>query len=73
MTYFHLDEVSVVMEEVTGNSCIICGQEKHVGIRIVDEFICDSCEVEMVQTEVQDAKYPFFIHQLKRIWIQNNA
>ncbi|SFT28640.1 MULTISPECIES: sigma factor G inhibitor Gin [Paenibacillus] len=62
-----------MMEETTGNSCIICGHEKEQGIRIIDEFICETCEVEMVRTEVQDAKYPFFIHQLKRIWMQNNA
>ncbi|MFC5648866.1 sigma factor G inhibitor Gin [Paenibacillus solisilvae] len=60
-------------EERVSNSCIICGHDKQEGIRIVDEFICETCEVEMVRTEVQDAKYPFFIHQLKRIWIQKNA
>ncbi|QYR23844.1 sigma factor G inhibitor Gin [Paenibacillus sp. sptzw28] len=61
------------MEERLGNYCIICGQEKLEGLRIIDEFICESCEVEMVRTEVQDEKYPFFIHQLKRIWVQKNA
>lgn len=60
-------------EEQTSKSCIICGHDKLEGIRIVDEFICEACELEMVRTEVQDAKYPFFIHQLKRIWIQKNA
>ncbi|CAH1222735.1 hypothetical protein PAECIP111893_04893 [Paenibacillus plantiphilus] len=53
--------------------CIICGDEKQEGLRIIDGFICETCELEMVRTEVQDAKYPFFIHQLKRIWIQKNA
>lgn len=53
--------------------CIICGHEKQDGLRIIDGFICETCELEMVRTEVQDAKYPFFIHQLKRIWIQKNA
>ncbi|REE66523.1 inhibitor of sigma-G Gin protein [Paenibacillus taihuensis] len=61
------------MEEHTSKACIICGHEKQEGIRIIDGFICESCEIEMVGTDVQDAKYPFFIHQLKRIWIQNNA
>jgi hypothetical protein len=26
-----------------------------------------------VGTDVQDEKYPFFIHQLKRIWYKKNA
>ncbi|MFD0717104.1 sigma factor G inhibitor Gin [Paenibacillus sp. GCM10027626] len=53
--------------------CIICGFENHEGIRIIDDFICKSCEYEMVRTEVEDEKYPFFIHQLKKIWIEKNA
>ncbi|MBM7569361.1 sigma factor G inhibitor Gin [Paenibacillus sacheonensis] len=60
-------------EETSNGLCIICGHEKQEGIRIIDGFICDTCELEMVHTEVQDAKYPFFIHQLRRIWLQNNA
>ncbi|BBH23374.1 hypothetical protein Back11_47190 [Paenibacillus baekrokdamisoli] len=62
-----------MLEEAIGKSCIICGHDKVEGIHIVNEFICEACELEMVRTEVQDAKYPFFIHQLKRIWIQKNA
>ncbi|MFF2094458.1 sigma factor G inhibitor Gin [Paenibacillus sp. NPDC058174] len=55
--------------------CIICRQHKAEGegICIVTEFICDSCEAEMVRTDVQDAKYPFFIHQMKQIFIEKNA
>ncbi|WP_274648385.1 sigma factor G inhibitor Gin [Paenibacillus humicola] len=62
-----------MIEENPSNFCIICGNERSEGIRIVNEFICESCEIEMVKTEVQDAKYPFFIHQLKRIWLRKNA
>jgi Inhibitor of sigma-G Gin len=45
--------------------CIICGEKKEDGIFILSEFICDTCEAEMVRTDVMDEKYPFFIHQLK--------
>ncbi|CAG5087886.1 Sigma-F transcribed protein [Thermobacillus xylanilyticus] len=61
------------MEESVRQCCIICGQEKEFGITIISEFICESCEAEMVRTDVKDEKYPFFIHQLKRIWVQKNA
>ena len=44
--------------------------EKREGIFIVSEFICDACEAEMVHTDAQDAKYNYFIHQMKQIWVQ---
>ncbi|MDB5052361.1 MAG: Inhibitor of sigma-G Gin [Bacilli bacterium] len=61
------------MEECKEMSCIICGQMKPHGIVIISEFICENCEAEIVHTDVQDAKYPFFIHQLKQIWYRKNA
>lgn len=61
------------MEESIEMSCIICNQFKPNGIRILSEFICESCEVEMVHTDVQDAKYPYFIHQMKQILYRKNA
>ncbi|EXX86141.1 Inhibitor of sigma-G Gin [Paenibacillus darwinianus] len=61
------------MNDINGTCCIICGQFKETGIRIVKEFICEACEFEMVRTDVKDEKYPFFVHQLKQIWVQHNA
>jgi hypothetical protein len=61
------------MEEYREMSCIICGQMKLNGIRILSEFICEGCEAEMVQTDVQDVKYPYFIHQMKQILYRKNA
>lgn len=53
--------------------CIICGQTKEHGILIISEFICEDCEHEMVQTDVMDAKYPFFIRQMKQIFYKKHA
>lgn len=53
--------------------CIICGEPKTVGIRIIEQFICEECETEMVHTDVLDAKYPFFINRMKSIWYRKNA
>ncbi len=61
------------MDDPIRHTCIVCGLEKDDGITIVTEFICDTCENEMVRTDVKDEKYPFFIHKLRRIWIQKNA
>lgn len=61
------------MEEQKEQVCIICNNSGRDGITIVSEFICEECEMEMVKTDVLDAKYPFFIHQLKQIWYPKNA
>lgn len=63
------------MEEYPHMHCIICGKprDEGQGIVIVSEFICQDCEAEMVRTDVHDAKYPFFIHQLKQIFVEKNA
>ncbi|MFB5679153.1 sigma factor G inhibitor Gin [Paenibacillus terreus] len=61
------------MQEEQGHRCIICGHYKSEGILILSEYICDACEAEMVQTDATDAKYHFFIHQLKQLWVEKNA
>lgn len=60
-------------EEIKLHKCIICEQEKSLGIMICSEFLCEDCETEMVRTDVVDAKYPFFIHQMNKIWYKQDA
>ncbi len=59
--------------ERTVQNCIVCGEDHVVGIAICDQFICQSCEQEMVKTDVLDEKYPFFIKQMRQIWLKKNA
>ncbi|MEB3102385.1 sigma factor G inhibitor Gin [Ferviditalea candida] len=61
------------MDEQRDSTCIICKQEKSDGIKIYFRFICSDCEKEMVQTDVQDTKYLFFIDRMRQIWDQKNA
>ncbi|EPY11110.1 MULTISPECIES: sigma factor G inhibitor Gin [Paenibacillus] len=53
--------------------CIVCGEATNDGIMVVNQFICTACEQEMVKTNVQDLKYSFFIHKLKRLWLHTNV
>ncbi|WP_139492616.1 sigma factor G inhibitor Gin [Brevibacillus dissolubilis] len=53
--------------------CIVCDRQQAVGIAICDQFICYSCEQEMVKTDVRDEKYLFFIKQMRQIWLKKNA
>ncbi|PWK05163.1 sigma factor G inhibitor Gin [Tumebacillus permanentifrigoris] len=55
--------------ERTGGTCIVCSTHKELGIRIYQQFMCTDCEREIVQTDVQDAKYPFYIDRMKQIWL----
>jgi len=54
-------------------TCIICKEDKSDGITIVNAFVCRSCESEMVHTNVEDGRYPFFVQQLKQIWVRFDA
>ena len=54
----------------TGGTCVVCGEEKAAGIRIVAQFLCSDCEREIVHTEVEDEKYPYYIERMKRIWLE---
>lgn len=61
------------MDEPIMRECIVCGNHRMNGIAIIDQFICEHCETEMVNTDVLDEKYPFFIHQMRRIWLKKDA
>jgi hypothetical protein len=57
----------------TTATCMICGQERTEGIHILFGFICESCELEIVRTDVMDEKYPFFVKQMKQIFFKKDA
>lgn len=61
------------MEELTEQVCIVCNQPKTEGITIVSQFVCEECESEIVHTNADDAKYHFFIRQLKQIVVPKNV
>lgn len=63
----------MAMEREEAKTCIICGQPREEGIQVVTEFICSSCENEMVHTQVEDEKYPFFVRQLRQLWVRFHA
>jgi hypothetical protein len=61
------------MEEIERKTCIVCGESKEEGITIVTEFICTSCESEMIHTKVEVERYPFFVRRLKQLWVRFHA
>jgi len=51
--------------------CVMCGEKRENGITINSGFICDECEHEIVHTDVNDEKYPYFIQKMKNLWLKN--
>lgn len=50
--------------------CMVCGQRKRQGIRVIEQWICQPCETEIVNTEVEEKKYAFFIQRLRKLWLK---
>ncbi len=61
------------MNETVHRQCIVCGHHCLNGIAIIEQFICVQCETEMINTDVKDEKYPFFIKQMRQIWLKKDA
>ncbi|MDQ0872078.1 hypothetical protein QFZ77_000737 [Paenibacillus sp. V4I3] len=61
------------MEENRIGVCMICEQQRMGGIHIIMAFICDECSSEMVKTNVNDQKYPFFVKQMKKVFYMGNS
>ncbi|TXK78213.1 sigma factor G inhibitor Gin [Paenibacillus sp. N3.4] len=61
------------MEENRIGVCMICEQQRIGGIHIVTTFICDGCSNELVKTNVNDQRYPFFVKQMKKVFYPGNA
>jgi len=61
------------MNTVSTHTCAICELQREEGIRIATSFICSSCEDEMVNTDVLDEKYVYFIAQMRHIFLKKDA
>lgn len=57
------------MMESTAEECIVCGQTRTDGIRIVSRFICADCESDIVRTDVEDDMYGYFVERLRALWL----
>lgn len=57
------------MEVDVQKTCIVCEQAREQGMTVVSAFICTDCEREMVRTSTEDEKYPFFVRQLRQLWV----
>ncbi|TCP22572.1 inhibitor of sigma-G Gin protein [Scopulibacillus darangshiensis] len=62
--------MAVTAKKYTGETCMICNEKKAEGIHICDQLICDSCQKEMLETDVNDIKYHYYLKKLSKLSIQ---
>lgn len=58
-----------ILEKNDRIRCIVCNEWHEQGIGVLDGFICEACEQEIVKTDVKDQKYPHFVTRLKLLWM----
>lgn len=54
-------------KQTAGEKCVICEHTKALGIHLYTSFICKECEREMIDSKTNDAKYKYYLKQLKKI------
>ncbi|PTM54851.1 sigma factor G inhibitor Gin [Desmospora activa] len=55
-------------ESIDRISCLVCQKEQAKGIKILDEFICEDCEQDIVNTKVEDERYPQYVIRMRNLW-----
>lgn len=48
--------------------CNICNEENHKGILLLDQYICRSCEKQILATPPNELKYQLFKKKMRKIW-----
>jgi len=47
--------------------CVMCEEEKEIGIHLYKLFICSACERKMLQTEPHEETYHYYLKKLKNM------
>ncbi|WP_096186125.1 sigma factor G inhibitor Gin [Evansella halocellulosilytica] len=47
--------------------CLICKEKKEAGIHLVNFFICKHCERDVVESDVEDESYDYYVEQLSQV------
>lgn len=61
-----------VTSQQTGETCLICEENKPVGIHICHQFICQTCEQKLVHTDTGDALYAYYLEKLRKLRVTDS-
>lgn len=53
-----------------GLQCYICKKKVSNGIVLLNQYICEKCEKEIVDTPIDQLKYRMYKNKIKNIWKQ---
>lgn len=53
--------------------CMICNEPDEEGIKILGQFICKSCETDILKTDVEDERYAYFVVQMRSLLCGSGA
>ncbi|MDQ0158425.1 MULTISPECIES: sigma factor G inhibitor Gin [Alkalibacillus] len=53
------------MNQMTFHYCQVCDQWKAQGIYVLTNFICQSCERAIVQTNPEEEQYQYYVEKMK--------
>ncbi|BBN97330.1 sigma factor G inhibitor Gin [Sporolactobacillus terrae] len=59
----------MALKEQTQEVCLVCGRHKTEGIHIFNQLICNSCQKKIVETDVTDWKYKYYMDKLAKLRI----
>lgn len=45
--------------------CIVCQQKREDGLHILNKYICDACEKEIVECQSDQVQYGYFVWKLR--------
>ncbi|SET23817.1 Inhibitor of sigma-G Gin [Natronincola peptidivorans] len=51
--------------------CCICNNETSIGIVLLNQYICRSCEKELIYTPMNQLKYEAYKRKIRDIWKQS--
>jgi hypothetical protein len=54
-------------------TCLVCGQERPEGIRLLEKYLCLSCEQEMAVLDVSDLRYNYIVWRLRSLWVDEQG
>ncbi|MBA4603899.1 sigma factor G inhibitor Gin [Thermoactinomyces mirandus] len=47
--------------------CMVCQQKRNNGLRILNNYICDACEKEIVECDSRQILYGYFVWKLRAL------
>jgi len=48
--------------------CILCGNMRIQGYKVLEQWVCDQCESDLLDTDVEHPYYQYYMESVKNMW-----